>query len=180
MRNYLYIPLGGNRRSTARTYVNLVAVFLLSGLWHGASWNFVVWGAFHGAFLVADRLFLERGLERLPRPVAAGFTFGVVMLGWVVFRLEEGSADFYGALAGFGGGAHPVLPAGFWALTALAGAFSFAGLTRLGRRWEERVFEGRRSAGGHVVWTAATLVLLFASFTTLVSAELNPFIYFRF
>lgn len=180
MRNYLYIPLGGNRRGTARTYANLVTVFLLSGLWHGASWNFVAWGAFHGAFLVADRLFLERWLERLPRPAAAGFTFLLVMLGWVVFRLEEGSADFYGALAGFGGGASPEVPAGFWALAVLAGAFSFAGLTRLGRRWEARVFEERRSAGGHVVWTAATLVLLFASFTTLVSAELNPFIYFRF
>lgn len=182
MRNYLYIPLGGNRRGTARTYANLVTVFLLSGLWHGASWNFVAWGAFHGAFLVADRLFLERWLDRLPRVLAVAGTFLAVMLGWVVFRLESGSGAFYSALLGGAtAGEVDALPAGFWAAVAVGAGFSFAALTPVGTRIERRIFEADRlGAGGLLLGTAGTLVLVAASLATLVSAELNPFIYFRF
>ena len=72
MRDYLFIPLGGNRRGAVRGYVNLWIVFLLSGLWHGAAWTFVVWGAYHGLFLSLDRLFWGRVVERLPRFVGVG------------------------------------------------------------------------------------------------------------
>ena len=65
MKDYLYIPLGGNRISVRRMYFNLWLVFLLSGLWHGAAWNFVIWGAFHGTFLVLDRLFLLRFYKKI-------------------------------------------------------------------------------------------------------------------
>lgn len=88
MKEYLYIPLGGNRRSTLRTYFNLWVVFLLSGLWHGAAWTFVFWGAFHGMFLVLERLFLSALLSRLPLLVSRAWTFLVVLVGWVFFRCE--------------------------------------------------------------------------------------------
>jgi alginate O-acetyltransferase complex protein AlgI len=88
MREYLYIPLGGNRLSIGRTYLNLWIVFFLSGLWHGAAWNFIFWGLYHGAFLVMDRVFLLKLSERLPRVVSVAFTFLIVLVGWVFFRAE--------------------------------------------------------------------------------------------
>jgi alginate O-acetyltransferase complex protein AlgI len=87
-RDYLYIPLGGNRCGKLRTYLNLVAVFFLCGLWHGASWTFVAWGLFHGCSLVLERSRLGRRLERLPGPVQHAYTLFVVMLGWVFIRAD--------------------------------------------------------------------------------------------
>jgi alginate O-acetyltransferase complex protein AlgI len=84
LRNYLYVPLGGNRRGAGRTYVNLITVMLVGGLWHGASWNFVIWGGIHGVMLAAERLL--GGRWRLPQPFATGLTFAVVCLSWVFFR----------------------------------------------------------------------------------------------
>ncbi len=75
-RDYLYVPLGGNRHSAARVYVNLVIVFFLCGLWHGASWNFVIWGLFHGAFLVVERLGLANRVMRLWRPLRHAVSAG--------------------------------------------------------------------------------------------------------
>ena len=86
IRDYLYIPLGGNRVSPLRIYLNLWICFLLSGLWHGASWNFVLWGAYNGLFLTLDRLFLENALKRSGAVVATLVTLLIVMGGWVIFR----------------------------------------------------------------------------------------------
>jgi alginate O-acetyltransferase complex protein AlgI len=93
MRDYLYIPLGGNRGAAWRTYLNLWLVFFFSGLWHGASWNFVIWGMFHGLFLVMDKLFWLRISTRLPVLINTILTFLIVQIGWVFFRCETlGSA----------------------------------------------------------------------------------------
>jgi alginate O-acetyltransferase complex protein AlgI len=92
-RDYLYIPLGGNRVSKGRTYVNQIIVFLLSGLWHGASWNFIFWGAYHGAFLVLERTPFEKFLKKLWAPIRHLYAIIVIMVGWVFFRaatLTEG------------------------------------------------------------------------------------------
>ena len=104
MRDYLYIPLGGNRVKTKwRLYANLWIVFLISGLWHGASWNFVLWGAYHGLFLVLDRLFLKKLLDRAGKVIPVIFTFLVATLGWVVFRLEtfDQAMTYYNRLFAF-------------------------------------------------------------------------------
>jgi alginate O-acetyltransferase complex protein AlgI len=86
-RDYVYIPLGGNRVSIARQYFNLVLVFFLCGLWHGASWNFIIWGAFHGVFLVFERIkFGQKFLNLLPEILQNFYTIFVVMIGWVFFR----------------------------------------------------------------------------------------------
>ena len=90
MRDYLYIPLGGNRvGSNARLYTNLLVVFAVSGIWHGASWNFLLWGLYHGAFLILDRLFLKEALGRMPAFVARIVTFAFVVIGWVFFAIED-------------------------------------------------------------------------------------------
>jgi alginate O-acetyltransferase complex protein AlgI len=88
LRDYLYVPLGGNRGGTLRTYRNLILTMLLGGLWHGASWNFVIWGAIHGGGLAAERRFggTSSRFPRMPRPLQVGLTFLAVSLAWVFFR----------------------------------------------------------------------------------------------
>jgi alginate O-acetyltransferase complex protein AlgI len=87
-RDYVYVPLGGNRKGAARTYLNLMLVFFLTGLWHGASWNFVIWGFLHGFFLILERLFLGNWLERLPG-LNRIYTLFVVVNAWVFFNAKD-------------------------------------------------------------------------------------------
>jgi alginate O-acetyltransferase complex protein AlgI len=90
LRDYLYIPLGGNRLGTARTYANLMAVMVIGGLWHGAQWTFVIWGAMHGLMLSWERLTASRGwFKGVPRPLKIAFTFTIVLFTWVFFRAEN-------------------------------------------------------------------------------------------
>lgn len=103
LRDYLYIPLGGNRLGSQRTYLNLGVVMVLGGLWHGASWSFVLWGTIHGGWLALERLLGKRPVYRgLPRPVRVATTFLVVLVAWVFFRAPDlGSAlEYLGAMAG--------------------------------------------------------------------------------
>ena len=88
-RDYLYIPLGGNRVSQQRVFLNLLIVFFLTGFWHGAAWNFVIWGLFHGLFLVIERVGLEKILKRLWAPLQHVYVLLVVIFGWVFFRAEN-------------------------------------------------------------------------------------------
>lgn len=88
-RDYLYISLGGNRKGKIVTYINLFIVFFVTGLWHGASWNFVVWGLFHGVFIVLERMGFDKVLRFLGRPIQHLYTLLVVMVGWVFFRVED-------------------------------------------------------------------------------------------
>ena len=105
-RDYVYIPLGGNRRVAWRVYLNLFIVFLLCGFWHGASWSFVIWGLYQGLFLAIERMGLGRVLERLWRPLRHVYLAAVVMVGWVFFRLEtmEQAAVVLRAMVGLGTG----------------------------------------------------------------------------
>lgn len=106
LRDYLYIPLGGNRKGPARTYVNLMMVMVIGGLWHGASWTFLVWGAIHGLMLALERMSGKRPLYGpLPRPVRVGITFVILLVTWVFFRADNFTmaADYLKALAGLGG-----------------------------------------------------------------------------
>jgi alginate O-acetyltransferase complex protein AlgI len=105
-RDYLYIPLGGNRAGQARMYFNLVMVFFLCGLWHGASWNFVIWGMFHGLFSVLERFPPGKRLTQGPRLVAHAYTLLVVMVAWVFFRAESlpVAVAYLKAMAGFARG----------------------------------------------------------------------------
>jgi alginate O-acetyltransferase complex protein AlgI len=87
-RDYLYIPLGGNKVSVNKLYRNLFIVFFATGLWHGASWNFIIWGMLHGVFIVLERLFLEDALKKIWKPISHIYTLLIVMIGWVFFRAD--------------------------------------------------------------------------------------------
>ncbi len=88
-REYLYIPLGGNRVSRLRNYFNLWAVFLVCGLWHGASWTFIIWGVYHGLFLIIDKIFLLKKSMRISKIISVPATFFFIMAGWVIFRSSD-------------------------------------------------------------------------------------------
>ncbi len=108
LRDYLYIPLGGNRRGNARTYFNLLLVMLIGGLWHGAQWTFVMWGAIHGGMLAFERMMGKDSFySRLPNAVRVGITFIIVLITWVFFRAEnfEVATRYLGAMFGLGGDA---------------------------------------------------------------------------
>ncbi|MBK7030439.1 MAG: MBOAT family protein [Bacteroidales bacterium] len=101
-RDYLYVPLGGNRKGNGRTYFNLYFVFFVTGLWHGASWSFVLWGFMHGTFLILERLLSGKFPDKLWRPLQHLYTLFVALMAWVLFRAEDiGYAwDYYAALFG--------------------------------------------------------------------------------
>ncbi len=93
-RSYVYIPLGGNREGKYKTLRNLIIVWFLTGLWHGASWNFIFWGLFYGFFIIIERLFLSRILEKIPSIFRMMYTFLLVVIGWVFFDLNTMSDAF--------------------------------------------------------------------------------------
>ena len=180
--NYLYIPLGGNRKGKGRMYLNLWLCFLLSGLWHGASWNFVLWGAFHGLFICADKLFLKNALKKTGTIPSVIITFFLVAMGWVLFRVDT-AADagaFYQTLFAFKGGMTVAGDSQFRCVFALAVVFSFLTLIPFGQRLQDRIFADSYSKP--LSWTmfAITLVLFILSAGSLCVSDFNPFIYFRF
>jgi len=180
--NYLYIPLGGNRKGKGRMYFNLWLCFLLSGLWHGASWNFVLWGAFHGLFICADKLFLKNLLKKAGTVPSVVITFFLVAMGWVLFRVDTAAnaGGFYQALFAFRDGLTVAGDAQFWCVFALAIAFSFLTLLPFGQRLQDSIFADHYSKP--LSWTmfAITLVLFVLSAGSLCVSDFNPFIYFRF
>ena len=182
MKSYLYIPLGGNRKGVARTYLNLVVVFLLSGFWHGASWNFVMWGAFHGAFLILDRLFMLKTLDRLGKIPAMALTFFAVSAGWVLFRTETlgGALQFYQAMFAFRSGASlPWQPQHLFLV--LAALISFAPATTIGQKAMQKLFADHYTSKSlTVIIVFLLLIILPLAVGSLASNNFNPFIYFRF
>jgi alginate O-acetyltransferase complex protein AlgI len=183
MRDYLYIPLGGNKRGVFRNYANLWLVFLVSGLWHGASWNFVAWGAFHGLFLVFDKLFLLKFLNRIPKLIAISFTFIISMLGWVIFRIEDfnSALDYYSILF-TGSFDFSQIAISSYQATVLSFAilFSFITLFKVGSRFEFHSLKESSSIKQNALKFATTLCLLAVSLAWLTTSSFNPFIYFRF
>jgi alginate O-acetyltransferase complex protein AlgI len=188
-RDYVYIPLGGNRTSTGRLYFNLVLVFFLCGLWHGASWTFVIWGLFHGLFLVIERVGVAERLKSIPRPVRHAYLLLVVMVGWVFFRAETLAAavSMLGAMAGFAARV-PTAYSPSWYLTPevlvamAAGIVGSMPIAPLLSRWRD---SGRDAMPGQALaWdvaAVATLATMFVgSIAQLAAGTYNPFIYFRF
>ncbi len=184
MRDYLYIPLGGSRVKTkGRLFFNLWVVFLISGLWHGASWNFVIWGAYHGLFLVLDRLFLKKLLDKIGKVPATIFTFLVAILGWVVFRLDTfpEAMEYYKRLFAFDFGAFPLESYRQFIIgLPFAIFFSFITIFKFGRRWEQKVYFESYTKQRYIWMGAIVILLFFLSLGSITSTGFNPFIYFRF
>ncbi len=176
LRDYLYIPLGGNRRGVATTYRNLILVMFLGGLWHGAEWTFVVWGMIHGAALIAERLMGKQPLyANAPRALRVIVTFGLILLTWVFFRAEGIGAAWAYLGAMFAGGLQPTLSAGvLYSPDHLLALFAAAGAVwLLPDTWElvEPVT---------VTKARWALVLMLVAVVVMFTQAYNPFLYFRF
>jgi alginate O-acetyltransferase complex protein AlgI len=176
LRDYLYIGLGGNRGGRWRTYRNLMLTMLLGGLWHGAGWNFIAWGALHGVALAVIRAVdrHRQGRPLLPKPLAIFFTFHYVCLAWIFFRCET----FVEALEVL-----QSLAAGTWATTQLAApAMAVLGVAAVAHFTPRDTFD--RILGGFnrlpAFGQAVALVALAFSVQQLASADVLPFIYFQF
>lgn len=187
-REYVYIPLGGNRRGPGRQIFNILVVWMLTGIWHGASWNFLFWGLWFGFFLILEKMWLAKVLERLPRMAGVLFTWLVVLGGWVLFSCTdtEQLALWARALFGLGG-------AGLWdrgilyELTSNAGLFVLLalGATPLPAGLCRRIFWKKGASGEKTGWrslceTLWTLFVFGLSVAFLVDDSYNPFLYFRF
>ena len=171
-REYIYIPLGGNRKGGIRTYVNLLIIWFITGLWHGAAWNFVLWGLYYFFFIVLERLFLGRILKKIPKFFGWLYSMLVVMIGWVMFAVD-GIGEFSVYITRMFGG----YPGNDYldhiisvVLLLVAGAF-FA--TPLFKMIYNRIKD-------NAIGLVLHLVLFWASVTALVDAAYNPFLYFRF
>lgn len=184
MRNYLYIPLGGNRVKTKfRLYFNLWFVFLASGLWHGAAWTFVIWGAYHGFFLVIERAFLLEKLKRWNKIFSTGYAFLVVAIGWILFRATrfDFALAFVRKLIPDSSGVHLVyFKQQFWVCFVLAVLFSFFTLHPFGQAIQNSIYTDSYSMRKHIAMSMVTVALLFLCITLISSTSFNPFIYFRF
>jgi alginate O-acetyltransferase complex protein AlgI len=182
MKDYLYIPLGGNKNK--RTYINLLIVFLISGLWHGASWNFVLWGAFHGSFLVFERLGLKNVLTKAGGILANSYTFLVVLVGWILFRSPtvHESIDFLSQMVAFdkldANYLQNINPRIYLMLT-FALLFSF-----VPNRYQMQISKLynplQKNAICYMIAGLLLLGLYFLNLGELMATGFNPFIYFRF
>ena len=182
-REYVYIPLGGTRCSAARNMANLMIVWTLTGMWHGAAWNFIVWGVYYGVLLVMEKYVWGASVDQFPSPVRRIYSLVLILVGWVFFFSPSIGYALRYLAAMFGGGAG-IADKGAWFILLshwLLYLLAVLGSTTLGYR----LIRGVTGiwAGGRAR-TAAVLVLyfgmLFVSVAFLVTGDYNPFLYFRF
>ena len=179
-REYVYIPLGGNRVPVIKHLRNLLIVWFLTGLWHGAAWNFVAWGLYYGLILILEKYFLSRVLERLPAVIRHIYSLVLVLIGWVFFFSPTlgGAVDYIQLM--FGVGANGLVDSeGLYLLTTnlLLLILLVIGSTPIVHRAYERVMAGRGKILANCVVYAAMFLLCIAY---LVTETYNPFLYFRF
>lgn len=181
-RSYLYIPLGGNRKGEKRTLFNLLVVFFCTGLWHGASAQFIAWGLYFGLFLIAERLFLGKWLQRCPKIISHIYAVLVVMVSWAIFRGNGllGGLQFIGTM--FGASHVPAFTA-MQFLTPRLAVLLVAGIALAGPlqaalpKFKSLLYQQDNAP----LWETVLLLLLLVScFILLVAGSYNPFIYFRF
>ena len=180
-KEYLYIPLGGNRRGLARQALNLLIVWTLTGFWHGAGWNFVMWGLYYFAILFIENLFLLKALDKLPRLFRHAYALLLIVIGWVIFASDDVSVML------------PYLGSMFGANGALGGMDVYTLLTRaalmviccvasteLPRRLFVTAAGKMNEKAAFTVKSVLTLTLLALSVVFLIGDSYNPFLYFRF
>ena len=178
LRDYLYIPLGGNRKGSIRTYINLALVMLLGGLWHGASWNFLIWGGIHGGYLAFERAQGKESIyHKLPALLQVLITFFIVLIAWVFFRADTLpdawqylKCMFGGATPGQGEAVRGLIYNPYYVVN-----FILAGVTiwALPQTWDFT----RRLTWPKIAWC---ILLFFVALTALTTQSYNPFIYFIF
>jgi alginate O-acetyltransferase complex protein AlgI len=173
LRDYLYFPLGANRRSEAQGYCNVMITMLLGGLWHGASWTFAIWGGYHGVLLCVERLTgLARWKSALFYPLRAMVTFGLVLIGWVFFRAATLRDGIYVVGQMFSGGGSWLVPV--WLMVLIGACLLLAALEEK-RQWFERL-----AAGPAWSYACAAALLLISVELIGVTDVTVPFVYFQF
>ncbi len=182
MRNYLYIPLGGNRvGSKSRLYFNLWFVFLASGLWHGASWSFIIWGAYHGFFLVMEKVVLLKFYNRIGKFFSTALTFFIVVIGWVFFRIEELPDALIYLERLFIFSFKPIhFTAEFYTYFILAIVFAFFAYGKTGLKIQNKIYFDPFSFRRHLIIASLCTAGLMLSIASITASGFNPFIYFRF
>lgn len=185
-KNYVYIPLGGSRGGIVKTLRNLAAVWLLTGLWHGASWNFVLWGAWFGLLIIAERLFLGRIIEKLPDFFGWFYTVFAVILGWVLFDTQNLSAagGYFSAMFGGGGALFDNtafrLVCEYSVIISLCAFFASEAPKNFRERIDKRLNSEERGSIFKICEPAVTLLLSAGATAYLVNEGYNPFLYFNF
>ena len=181
-RSYVYIPLGGNRNGKLKTLRNLLIVWFLTGLWHGANWNFILWGLYFGALIILERLFLGKILEKLPAAVSTAYSFLLVVIGWVIFETESIPRIFsYLKIMFFGAKAGLADSQGLYYLSSYCIMFLICFIASTD--WPQKLVQRLQSR--HPVLISGIspiyqLALMLASTAYLVFSTYNPFLYFRF
>ena len=178
-REYVYIPLGGNRKGAARTLLNMLIVWALTGLWHGACWNFVLWGLYFGVLLVLERFVFGKVWDHLPKPLRWVVTYLLVTVSWAIFYHTDFTAMFTALRALFGVGVTGLSDAAAAAVARKYGVWSLIAFL-LGFPLVPFVYKKLRPALHAPIANLCTLALFAASLLFLVGQSYNPFIYFRF
>lgn len=186
-RDYVYIPLGGNRNGRAKQLRNIAIVWFLTGLWHGASWNFVVWGAYFGVLLVFEKFLLFGWLKKAPAVVGHIYTMFFVIISWVIFAFEDlgKAAAYIGTMFGAGGalvnGETIYLLMNYGVLLVILLVSSTDYPKRIARGIESSLVRQKLMQYGYTIVENAYLVAVFVlSVAYLVDSSYNPFLYFRF
>lgn len=180
-RSYVYIPLGGNRNGNFKTYRNLFITWALTGLWHGASWNFILWGLFFGVLIIIERLGFGKILEKLPSAVSMLYTFVMVLFGWVLFDTDTlaDAGRYYAAMFGAGGSLVDSYARYTIASNAVMLVLCILISGGLGSRLISFCEEKNKRASA-VAGVAVKIGGLLICTAYLVGATYNPFLYFRF
>ena len=187
-RDYLYIPLGGNRKGELLTLRNLMLVFLLTGLWHGANWTFVVWGIYHGLFLLIERLGFDKILNSLCKPIRIAYTLLVVMIGWVLFKSEtlEVGTEYIKKMFFMGNHdslkiyAQDFLNNKAIVVLLIATFLAFGYGRMIIDKLKSAMSTGNAAVALHFMKSMIAFSLLLLSILYLAGNSYNPFIYFRF
>ena len=183
-RDYVYIPLGGNRKGLALQLRNIAIVWALTGIWHGASWNFLLWGLYFGVLLILEKLFLLRLLEKAPSFVRHLYALFLILIGWVLFAFDDLSrgVSYLGAMFGAGGSLLSDQTVYLFytnVILLVVLAIASAGVPGKLRHWYGR-FSERRPIPQALLRSVGIAAVLLLSTAYLVDASYNPFLYFRF
>lgn len=189
LRDYLYIPLGGNRKGKIRTYINLSLTMLLGGLWHGANWTFILWGAWHGGILAIERALGGKNGTPYPRYLAWAITFIFVLMGWVLFRAADviTAFGFYAGMFDFSQGLH-ISDTLAWQITplmlgTLAIPFAITFISPHYLHWRGHTQESILESWAQRASTSEQLVIIglfVIAFCKLIAQSYSPFLYFQF
>ncbi len=179
-RSYVYIPLGGNRGRLSRTISNLAIVWLLTGIWHGASWNFILWGCYFGFFIIIERLFLGKYLQKIPAFFSTMYTFVLVVIGWVFFQIDGLAPAFDYLKAMFGGNGVLIDATSTYLFSTNIIILVISAILSTEIVKKVHIKLSQKFTAIEYLIPVGQLIVMILSTAYLVNATYNPFLYFRF